>query len=84
MKITQFAFSFGAHVASVLFVLLQLALPATSGAMPVFARKYDLSCAACHSAYPRLNQFDGPFRDNNMKLPNWRESKSVSTGFVNR
>jgi len=53
--------------------------PATSAAMPEFARKYDMSCAACHSAIPQLNQFGEHFRDSNMKLPTWRD-KTAKTG----
>ncbi len=34
-----------------------------SHAMPVFARQYELSCAGCHSAFPRLNEFGERFRD---------------------
>jgi hypothetical protein len=56
-----------------------LLTPAISQAMPEFARKYNLSCAACHSAVPRLNQFGEHFVANNMKLPNWRDS-TVQTG----
>jgi hypothetical protein len=63
----------------VFFLFLQVILPNTSDAMPVFARKYNMSCVACHSAYPRLNSFGEHFRDSNMKLPNWRED-TVKTG----
>jgi hypothetical protein len=42
-------------------------------AIPVFARQYNLSCSACHSAYPRLNEFGERFQDNNYRLPNWRD-----------
>jgi hypothetical protein len=28
----------------------------TAAAMPEFARRYNMSCAACHSAFPRLNK----------------------------
>ena len=48
-------------------------------AMPVFARQYDMSCAACHSAFPRLNAFGEQFRDNNFKLSNWREKTTIDT-----
>ena len=48
-------------------------------AMPDFARKYNLSCAACHAAYPRLHKFGEHFLENNMKLPNWKEG-TVSGG----
>lgn len=53
------------------FGLLLVASQAVS--MPEFARKYDMSCAACHSAYPKLNQFGEHFAASNFKLPNWRE-----------
>ncbi len=52
---------------------------AGASAMPDFARRYDLSCAACHAAFPRLNKFGEYFRDNNMRLPNWKEG-TVSGG----
>jgi hypothetical protein len=48
-------------------------------AMPEFARKYSLSCSACHVAFPRLNQFGEHFAASNMKLPNWRDN-TVQTG----
>ena len=67
------------YTVAVVFLLLQLALPPASDAIPVFARKYSMSCVACHSAYPRLNQFGEYFRDNNMRLPNWRDN-TVQTG----
>jgi hypothetical protein len=50
-------------------------LPAhDASAMPEFARRYNLSCAACHSAFPRLNKFGEVFIANNMRLPNWMET----------
>jgi hypothetical protein len=38
-----------------------------------------MSCAACHAAFPRLNAFGEQFRDNNFRLPNWREKTTVDT-----
>ena len=64
---------------SLVFLLFQLLLPFTADAMPVFARKYSMSCVACHSAFPRLNQFGEHFAANNMRLPNWRDD-TVQTG----
>lgn len=61
--------------AGLLFMLASTA----AQAMPVFARQYDMSCAACHAAYPRLNAFGEQFRDNNFRLPNWREKTTVDT-----
>ncbi|OJW84210.1 hypothetical protein [Thiobacillus sp. 65-1402] len=46
----------------------------TAWGMPEFARRYSLSCAACHSAFPRLNKFGEYFVANNMRLPNWKDS----------
>ncbi len=46
----------------------------TAWAMPEFARRYNMSCAACHSAFPRLNKFGEEFAANNMRLPHWKDS----------
>ena len=48
-------------------------------AAPMFARKYQLSCAACHSAFPALTAFGEQFAANNFRLPNWKDS-TVQTG----
>ena len=53
--------------------LLLAAVFSDATAMPAFARKYDMSCAACHSAFPKLNQFGEHFAGNNMRLPNWKD-----------
>ena len=60
-------------------LLLPALWPTVGQAMPEFARKYRMSCAACHAAFPRLNQFGEYFRDNNMRLPNWRDT-TLDTG----
>ncbi|MFO7324186.1 MAG: hypothetical protein DIU62_000590 [Pseudomonadota bacterium] len=49
-------------------------LPGTATAMPAFARQYNISCAACHSAFPKLNAFGEYFADANFRLPNWRDT----------
>lgn len=54
-------------------LLLALSIRSAS-AMPEFARRYNLSCAACHAAVPRLNKFGEQFDKNNMRLPNWKET----------
>lgn len=38
-------------------------------AIPAFARKYTLNCAACHTAPPRLNTFGERFLENGYQLP---------------
>ncbi len=62
----------------ILTTLLAL-LPSRGNTMPVFARKYNISCAACHAAFPRLNEFGEMFVKSNYRLPNWKEN-SVPTG----
>lgn len=48
-------------------------------AMPEFSRRYSLSCAACHAAFPRLNKFGEQFAADNFRLPHWKES-AAETG----
>jgi len=62
-----------------LILLLQIVFPPPAEAIPAFARKYNLSCVACHAAFPRLNEFGQNFSDSNLRLPNWREG-TVDTG----
>ena len=54
-------------------------IPTDADAMPVFARKYNLSCSTCHSAFPKLNEFGEQFAADNMRLPNWKDN-TVSGG----
>lgn len=59
--------------------LAGLGLSPSAHAMPAFARQYEMSCNVCHAAFPRLNGFGEQFRDNNMRLPGWREKVAVDT-----
>ena len=43
-------------------------------AIPAFARKYNLPCSACHTAWPELNAFGQAFRDRGYQLGNDRDS----------
>jgi hypothetical protein len=56
-----------------MLILITL-IPAKSDAMPVFARKYDMSCITCHAAFPKLNEFGEQFAADNMRLPNWKDT----------
>src|SRR5262249_39133683 len=38
------------------------------GALPLFARKYEMQCTQCHLAFPRLNAFGMQFRQNGYRL----------------
>lgn len=41
----------------------------TASAMPMFARKYGVSCDTCHTTIPRLNEFGYKFRAAGFRLP---------------
>jgi hypothetical protein len=57
-----------------MMILLVMVIPSKSNAMPVFARKYDMSCNTCHAAFPKLNEFGEQFASDNMRLPNWKDT----------
>lgn len=66
-------------VSAALFAVVAGVWPQVGEAMPAFARQYEVSCAACHSAFPKLNGGGESFAGNNMKLPGW-EDKAASFG----
>ena len=45
-----------------------------AAAIPAFARKYNLACSACHTAWPELNAFGLAFKDRGYQLGNDRDS----------
>jgi hypothetical protein len=44
-------------------------LPQRAFAIPLFAQRYHLRCAQCHSVLPELNTFGNYFRDHGYRLP---------------
>ncbi len=50
----------------VLLIPAFMAIPGRS--LPLFARKYNMQCTACHVAFPRLNKFGMQFRQNGYRL----------------
>ncbi len=42
--------------------------------IPAFARKYNMACSACHTAWPELNAFGQRFKDRGYQLGNDRDS----------
>jgi hypothetical protein len=52
----------------VLFGITDL-FPTSAEAIPVFARRYKLSCTTCHVAIPRLNDFGEMFAGNGYQMP---------------
>lgn len=55
--------------------------PGEAGAIPVFARRYRVSCSVCHNPVPVLNEFGEAFAGNGFRLAPREESRdTVSTG----
>jgi len=44
-------------------------IPDTASAIPAFARKYQVACTTCHTAFPQLNGFGEAFAGNGYQLP---------------
>jgi len=49
----------------------------TAEAIPAFARKYDMTCNACHTRQPRLNIFGQRFLENGYQLPGTEDGGST-------
>ena len=77
-RVEQITFSI-IFIVFLLILAAVLIIPAKTEAMPVFARKYNMSCNTCHAAFPRLNEFGEQFADNNLRLPNWKDT-TADTG----
>ena len=56
------------RVLAVAAAALAVLVPSRAGAIPAFARKYNVACSSCHEAWPKLNDFGELFRDNGWKL----------------
>lgn len=52
-----------------LAALLLLGLPSRTMAIPAFARKYHTTCARCHTAEPRLNNYGWNFKFRGYHVP---------------
>jgi len=44
-------------------------IPQEAGAVPAFARKYNVNCNVCHTRPPRLNTFGERFLENGYQMP---------------
>ncbi|MBI5815612.1 MAG: hypothetical protein HZB29_08385 [Nitrospinae bacterium] len=43
--------------------------PGAAEAIPAFSKKYEVACSACHSSWPRLNDYGMKFKINGYQLP---------------
>ena len=67
-------FRWTAYVVALLGMML---LATDVRALPVYARKHQLPCTQCHSAWPLLNQFGRTFKENGYRLD--RDPQPAST-----
>ncbi len=70
-KIKLFHGDSGMRVHQRVFVLLVfgfMVLVQTAGAMPAFARRYNMSCSSCHSPFPKLKSYGEQFMNNAYQL----------------
>ncbi|MDH4276418.1 MAG: hypothetical protein OEW08_15415 [Gammaproteobacteria bacterium] len=54
-------------------------LPHPAVASPHFSRQYEISCAVCHSAGPKLNRAGEAFIHRGLLLPHWDEITTTDT-----
>ena len=55
-------------------VIVVLATPRRTYAIPAFSRQYGTSCSTCHIDFPKLNDFGKAFKDAGFKFPTDDES----------
>lgn len=58
-------------------VMLTVSYSQVANAVPAFARKYDVTCNACHTRQPRLNVFGQRFLENGYQMPGTADGDSV-------
>lgn len=58
--------------------------PSSALAIPAFARKYDLSCTACHTKPPRLNAFGEAFHMAGFQIPAVQEGETKKKRSIGR
>ena len=59
-------------------------LPQEAGAIPAFARKFDLTCTSCHTKPPRLNAFGEAFHMAGFQIPTTKEGERKKKRMVGR
>lgn len=59
-------------------VVLGFLWSASAEAVPSFARKHELNCSACHSAFPQLNATGRAFKENGYRFLNTEEDSDMN------
>ena len=91
-KLQQHSYTF-----LILVIFVAVLFPSTSEAIPAFARKTNMACSSCHTAWPALNAFGRQYKEHgyrfgHLEVPNktiskdlkWDESLPVSVMLVSR
>jgi hypothetical protein len=81
----------------ILTIFIFVLFPSNSEAIPAFARKTDMACSTCHTAWPALNPFGRQYKEHGYRLghleaPNktiskdlkWNDSLPVSVMLISR
>ncbi len=81
----------------ILIIFIAVLFPSVSEAIPAFARKTNMACSSCHTAWPALNAFGRQYKEHgyrfgHLEVPNktitkdlkWDESLPVSVMLVSR
>jgi len=58
-------------------ITLGLLLSSAAQAVPAFARKHELNCSACHTAFPQLNAVGRDFKENGYRFLNTAEGSDM-------
>ena len=59
--------------------VLALAAPEEAGAIPAFARRYKISCSACHAPFPKLKAYGEEFAGNGFYIPEEEKERDYVT-----
>ena len=81
----------------ILVVFVAVLFPSVSEAIPAFARKTNMTCSTCHTAWPALNAFGRQYKEHGYRLGHleapgktiskdlkWNESLPISVMLVSR
>lgn len=68
----------GATVAGVLLILIASLGVQDASAIPAWARRYDVTCTACHSAWPSLNSLGREFKMLGYRMPGERDDPTLN------
>src|SRR4030042_4053074 len=66
-------------VLTAIILILVFSLPEDSRATPAFARRYKISCSACHAPFPKLKEYGAEFAGNGFILKEEEKERDYVT-----